>query len=63
MHCTAGCPTLRPCPLQDLASLNKFDWSCLDSEMAVMRAADAGEFCEYLFPGSPFTTAAASVNR
>lgn len=26
----------------DLASLNKFDWSCLDSEMAVMRAAEAG---------------------
>jgi hypothetical protein len=48
-------------PAQDLASLNKFDWSCLDSEMAVMRAAEAGEYCEYLFPESSPTTAAASV--
>ena len=66
MQCNAmrGAATGLPAtvvPTQDLASLNKFDWSCLDSEMAVMRAAEAGEYCEYLFPESPPTTAAASV--
>ncbi len=66
MQCNAmrGAATGLPAtvvPTQDLASLNKFDWSCLDSEMAVMRAAEAGEYCEYQFPESPPTTAAASV--